>query len=219
MKNMVIKLLVLEVSNLFLTKGFIIGLSIAAPVGAIGVLCIQRTLNSGRLIGFVSGLGAATADAVYGAIVAFGLSFIANFLISYEILIRLFGGLFLCYLGIRTFSSKPSNNHMIAAVEMNGLRAYSSTFLLTLTNPMTIIMFTGIFAGIGLISVDGGGYGGLSLVMGVFLGSAFWWMLLSTGIGMIRDKLNRDSLLWINKISGMIILTFGLISLWKSMGY
>src|SRR6185503_6615601 len=133
----------------FLLKGMGIGFSIAAPVGPIGVLCIRRSLADGRWIGFVTGLGAASADAAYGCIAGFGLTAISNFLTGQQFWLALFGGAFLCYLGIHTFISKPPPQ--AATVREDGLfSAYFSTLLLTLTNPATILSFMAVFAGFGL---------------------------------------------------------------------
>ena len=130
-------------------RGLVIGFSIAAPVGPIGVLCIRRTLAEGQLYGLVSGLGAATADALYGCVAGFGLTFISAFLIGHKLWLSLIGGLFLLYLGIKTLLSKPAED--AAKAEGKGLfRAYASTFLLTVTNPMTILSFAAIFAALGL---------------------------------------------------------------------
>jgi threonine/homoserine/homoserine lactone efflux protein len=196
----------------FLLRGLIIGFSIAAPVGPIGILCIRRTLNGGRISGLVSGLGAATADSIYGCVAGFGLAFISNFLVKQQIWLHLIGGAFLCYLGIKTLLAKPANQ--AAAARENGLLGeYASTFFLTLTNPMTIISFAAIFAGLGLASTRGN-YGSAGiLVLGVFMGSALWWLVLSSGVGIFRKKFNTNSLQWVNRISGLIITGFGLFAL------
>ena len=131
-------------------KGFIIGFSIAAPVGPIGILCIQRTLAGSNIQGLVTGLGAATADAIYGFIAAFGLTFISRFLVEHSVWFRVIGGLFLCYLGIRAFLSKPQNQ-AVSVTNRNTLSSYGTTFFLTLTNPMTILFFAGVFAGLGMV--------------------------------------------------------------------
>jgi threonine/homoserine/homoserine lactone efflux protein len=196
----------------FLLRGGVIGISIAAPVGPIGVLCIRRTLAEGRIAGLVTGLGAATADAVYGCIAAFGLTFVSSFLISQQTWLRLIGGVFLCYLGIRTFVAKPAEQTISA--EGAGLGGtYASTFFLTLTNPMTILAFAAIFAGLGLSSAGGDYLSAILLVIGVFLGSALWWLLLSSGIGLFRDRFRVSGLVWVNRISGVIIIGFGLLAL------
>jgi threonine/homoserine/homoserine lactone efflux protein len=192
-------------------RGFILGLAIAAPVGPIGVLCIRRTLAQGRTFGFVSGLGAATADAIYGCIAAFGLTAISALLVRQQDLLRLLGGLFLCYLGVRTLLARPTEQSAVAEGQSLG-RAFFSTLLLTLTNPMTILSFVAVFAGLGV--GGGNGYGAAAaIVLGVFLGSAAWWLLLSGGVSLVRDKFDARAMLWVNRISGAIILGFGLLAL------
>jgi threonine/homoserine/homoserine lactone efflux protein len=196
----------------FLLKGIVIGFSIAAPVGPIGVLCIRRTLSNGWASGLISGLGAATADAIYGGIAGFGLTFISNFLVSQEAWLRLVGGVFLCYLGTRTFLSKASE--LPGDAKKIGLMGdYASTFLLTLTNPLTIISFAAVFAGLGLGTSPGDYLSAVFLVSGVFFGSVLWWFLLSGGIGLFRVKFSLAGLQWVNKFSGVIIAFFGLIAL------
>ncbi|MHB8983803.1 MAG: LysE family translocator [Carboxydocellales bacterium] len=193
-------------------KGLIIGLSIAAPVGPIGVLCIQRTLAKGRLAGLATGLGAATADGIYGLIAGFGITLISSFLISQQTWIRLLGGIFLCYLGISTFISKPAE--IAATIEEGGLiGSYFSTLLLTLTNPMTIISFMGIFASLGSLTQNNNYTSAAILVLGVFLGSALWWLMLSFIVSTLRSKFRPTELKWINKLSGTIIVVFGLATL------
>jgi len=196
----------------FFLKGLAIGFSIAAPVGPIGVLCIRRTLADGFPSGLVSGLGAATADATYGCIAGFGLTFISNFLISQQVGLRLVGGVFLCILGIRTLLTKPAEH--AAPARGKGLAgAYASTFFLTLTNPLTILSFAAIFAGLGLAGTRGN-YGSAGvLVLGVFIGSAVWWLILSCGVGMFRGRFDPHWLQWVNRISGVIITGFGLFAL------
>ncbi len=195
-----------------LLKGLIIGFSIAAPVGPIGVLCIRRTLAEGRAAGLVSGLGAATADAIYGCIAGFGLTFLSNFLVNQKVWLRLAGGVFLCYLGLKTLLAKPAEQ-AATAQGRSLIGVYASTFLLTLTNPMTIIAFAAIFAGLGLANTEAD-YGAAGvLVVGVFMGSALWWLVLSGGVGLVREKFDLRGLQWVNRISGMIVITFGLFAL------
>ncbi|MEW4288143.1 LysE family translocator [Rossellomorea marisflavi] len=199
---------------IFLLKGLLIGFTVAAPVGPIGILCINRTLSKGRLTGFVSGLGAASADAIYGCIAAFGLTFITSFLISQKLWLQLIGGLFLCYLGIQTYRSRPAG-HAASARGGGLLKSYTSVFFLTVTNPMTILFFIGIFSGIGLgkSSFDMGS--ALLMVTGVFLGSAAWWLSLSFGVSLFRKRFSDDSLAWINRLSGIIVFGFGVFALLK----
>lgn len=194
--------------SLFL-RAFIIGISIAAPVGPIGVLCIRRTLANGRLAGFLSGLGAASADMVYGALAAFGISAITNLLVNNAFYLKLIGGIFLVYLGIKTFLEKPAEK--AAASTQSGLAGmYVSTFLLTLTNPLTILSFAAIFAGTMLGKTVGSP---LLMVAGIFCGSAFWWLTLSFGVGLMQNRLNQVHMQWINRISGCIIFLFGVYAL------
>ena len=197
-----------------LIRGIVIGFSIAAPVGPIGVLCIRRTLTEGRASGLVSGLGAASADAVYGCIAGFGLTFLSNFLVSRQTELRLAGGLFLLYLAVKTFIAQPA--HKAAEAKGHGLPgAYLSTFFLTFTNPMTIISFAAIFAGLGLAEGSGNYASAGILVLGVFAGSALWWLLLSGGVGLFRGKFTTERLRWLNRVSGSIIAVFGLFALWS----
>jgi threonine/homoserine/homoserine lactone efflux protein len=193
-------------------RGLIIGFSIAAPVGPIGVLCIRRTLANGLRYGLASGLGAATADAFYGCIAAFGLTLVANLLIGQQFWLRLVGGLFLCYLGLKTFLTKPAEQ--VAQPQENSLLgAYVSTLVLTLTNPLTILSFAAIFAGLGLAETNSSYLAAILLVLGVFIGSAAWWLFLSGGVSLFRTKFGVRELGWVNRISGVIIIVFGLIAL------
>jgi threonine/homoserine/homoserine lactone efflux protein len=196
----------------FLQKGLIIGFSIAAPVGPISLLCIRRTLAEGRLFGIVSGLGAATADAVFGCIAGFGLTIISSILIDQQIRLRLIGGLFLCYLGIRFLWEVPSKQAALA--RGNGLiAAYLSTLFLTLTNPMTILSFAAFFSSLDLFSTQASKMSAGALVLGVFIGSSLWWLILSGVVGVFREKFNQQGLKWVNRVSGAIITGFGLAAL------
>jgi threonine/homoserine/homoserine lactone efflux protein len=198
-----------------IVRGFILGFAIAAPVGPIGLLCIQRTLNQGRLVGLASGLGAATADAFYGAVAAFGLTIVSAFLIEQQFWLALVGGLFLCYLGVRTFLSGPAAR--AANSEAKGIGgAYMSTFLLTITNPMTILAFVAIFAGAGLATAGGDAMAAAWMVVGVFLGSATWWFLLSGGVSLLRSHINATVLLWVNRAAGAILVIFGVLAIGRA---
>jgi threonine/homoserine/homoserine lactone efflux protein len=198
-------------------RGLIIGFSIAAPVGPIGILCIRRTLAEGRASGFLSGLGAATADALYGCVAGFGLTVISAFLIDQRAWIQLIGGVFLLALGIKTLKSAPAE-HAAAASGQGVVASYVSTFFLTLTNPMTILSFAGIFAALGVAETGGNLSAAAQLVLGVFIGSAAWWLLLSGGVGLVREKLSSGLLAWTNRLSGIILVIFGAIAVWQSAG-
>jgi threonine/homoserine/homoserine lactone efflux protein len=197
--------------NVYFFKGIILGFSIAAPVGPIGVLCIRRTLSNGLLTGFLSGLGTATADAIYGCIAAFGLTVVSTFLINSQFYLHLIGGLFLLYLGYKTFQSVPAE--IAAKANGNGLlTSYTSAFFLTLTNPMTIMSFAAVFAGLGIGTADGK-FASALLVLGVFIGSMFWWLLLSGTVNLLRKRFDKKRLHWVNQISGVVITVFGILSL------
>jgi threonine/homoserine/homoserine lactone efflux protein len=203
------------VAGIFL-KGLVVGFLVATPVGPIGLLCIQRTLSEGKMHGLVSGLGAATADAIYGLIAALGLTFVSNFLFKEQFLLRLFGGLFLCYLGVRTFLSKPAGQTSSADAP-SYISNYGSTFLLAFTNPITILVFAALFAGLGVVS-SGTHYFSVGLpvglsVAGVFIGSALWWFMLCGAAGILHGKISYGILTGLNRISGIIITVFGLVIL------
>jgi len=196
---------------LTLLSGVIIGLSIAAPVGPIGVLCIRRTLAKGWRAGLVSGLGAATADAFYGGIAAFGLAFVSDFLVQQQVWLRVIGGVFLVFLGVRTILAKP-NEKSQEDKKLGLAGAYGSTLLLTLTNPVTIISFVAVFASLGLGNTAGDYGSATLLVLSVFAGSATWWLVLSGSVSMLRRKVTQRVMMWINRISGTIIMGFGIVA-------
>jgi threonine/homoserine/homoserine lactone efflux protein len=197
-------------------KGFLIGLSIAAPVGPIGVLCINRTLAAGLMVGLLTGLGAAVADAIYGCIAGFGLVAVSKFLLSQQSIIRLVGGAFLLYLGMKTFLASPQ-------VRATPDRAttlwqdFSSSLFLTLTNPATIISFIAIYTSLGIVEKNANYMEAFIIVLGVFLGSLTWWCVLSSCISLIRHKLSEVVLIWINRFSGFILIGFGFFALISSL--
>jgi threonine/homoserine/homoserine lactone efflux protein len=193
-------------------KGIVLGVSIAAPVGPIGLLCIRRTLAAGLATGLCTGLGAAAADAVYGAVAGFGLTAVSGFLLRQQFWLALIGGVFLCVLGVRTARRSPPAD-AAAAVESAGRpAAFLSTFFLTLTNPMTILSFVALFAGLG-VGVGTDFAGTAVFVAGVLLGSAVWWTFLSGTVVLVRGRLQPAALRWVNRISGVVILGFGIAAL------
>jgi len=195
-------------SNYFL-KGIVIGFSIAAPVGPIGILTIQRSLSHGPGAGLATGMGAATADAVYGCVAGFGLTLISKLLLDFQTWLLLAGGLFLCGLGLATLKQKPPQKKESEPIFKGYFFSYLSAFFLTLTNPVTIMAFMAIFAGLGLSTAANGYAGALSLVLGVFLGSSLWWMILTFGVGQLKQKLNEGFQKIINRAAGMVLLLFG----------
>jgi threonine/homoserine/homoserine lactone efflux protein len=197
--------------SFYFLRGLLLGFSIAAPVGPIGLLCIERTIAHGRRSGLMTGLGAATSDGLYGAVAAFGLTAISGFLIGQQVWLRLIGGIFLVYLGAKTFLSKAAEK--AACLHHRSLFVdYASTVFLTITNPVTILSCAAVFAGLGL--ADAGGHGSAVLmVTGVVLGSALWWFALSGGVSLLGPKLNVGSLSIISKVSGAVLVGFGFLAL------
>jgi threonine/homoserine/homoserine lactone efflux protein len=200
----------------FLARGLAVGFTIAAAVGPISVLTIRRTLAHGRAYGLASGMGVAMADASYGGIAAFGLTAITAVLVGARSALAVLGGGFLIALGIRTILA-PVPVRAAAVVERPGLiGAFLSIYGLTMTNPMTILSFGAIFAGLGLT----GGSGGEAalLTVGVFLGSAAWWVLLTTIIAIFRERITPRVMLWINRVSGAVLVGFGIVALAVGVG-
>jgi len=199
-----------------IAQGLVLGFSIAAPVGPVGVLCIRRSMAGGFRSGLASGLGAASADAIYGTIAAAGLTLIADFLIRQQFWLGLLGGGFLFYLGIKTLTSKPvfeaANNEKTS---VSG--DYFSTLLLTLSNPMTIFSFAAIFSGMSAQALPIFRFSAFLLVLGVFLGSAGWWLILSGSVGLLRSRVTLSILTWVNRFSGLVILGFALFLLSKTI--
>lgn len=195
-----------------LVKGMALGFSIAAPVGPIGVLCLRRTVQFGRTSGIVSGIGAAAADAVYGAIAACGLTAISELLIGFESWLRLLGGVFLMYLGLRIFKTPPSTEASLAT-KSNLISDFFSTFLLTITNPLTILSFVAVFAGLGMGEITTTRSSASLLISGVFVGSVLWWVILCAGVSLFRRKINQKALRYVNRIAALTIVAFGLFAL------
>jgi threonine/homoserine/homoserine lactone efflux protein len=197
----------------FFLKGLIIGFVIAAPVGPIGVLCARRTLIFGRRAGFFSGMGAATADSIYGFVAAFGLTLVSDFLIGHNVFLRLVGGSLLCILGVKALVAPPAAKLDYPKSFKKFAGMYSSTFILTLTNPMTIFSFAAVFAGFGLAGVKGSVFSSGALILGVFLGSALWWVFLVGIFSIFRRRFHSDQLRWVNFVSGGIIVASGILAL------
>ncbi|MCE5315800.1 MAG: LysE family translocator [Parachlamydia sp.] len=190
-------------------KGCLIGFSIAMPVGPIGLLCIRHSLISGAFAGVIVGLGAASADALYGALAGFGITAVAHFFAAYGQYVQWLGAAFLCYLGIATFFAGRREAREDSG-DIKGYRLYLTTFVLTLTNPMTILSFVAIYAGLGLRGESNGLVLALATTVGVFAGSTIWWLLLSSAAALFRHKISVHTAIWLNRISGMAILGFGL---------
>jgi threonine/homoserine/homoserine lactone efflux protein len=199
-----------------LPKGLLLGVSIAAPVGPIGVLTIRRSISDGFRMGFATGLGAATADAIYGLIAAFGLTAVMAILTDHANSIRLVGGAMLLVVGARALwhvrsATTPAEARAGRVISPAG--SYIQTVGLTLTNPMTILSFIGMFAGIGISSGGADVANAVALVIGVGLGSAAWWLFLASLTSRIRHRLSPGTLRWINIGSALIIVSFGVAAL------
>lgn len=198
----------------FLLKGILIGFAIAAPVGPIGILCIQRSLHDGFKIGLMTGLGAALADGTYGLIAGLGLTAISSLLVTQQSWVHLIGGVFLLYLGVKILLAPPRKKSISEKPDRSSWHACATTYFLTLTNPMTILSFIAIFAGLGVGSTQTDYFSAIFLVMGITLGSAIWWLFLSGGIALIlHHRITPNTMRAINWLSGMIILAFGVFAL------
>jgi threonine/homoserine/homoserine lactone efflux protein len=197
-------------------RGFVLGFTIAAAVGPISLLVIRRTLAQGRVYGLVSGLGVATADATYGAIAAFGLSALTDVLVNARQVLGLLGGVFLLWLAWTTIRAAPTEVATVT-VRRGGLAgAYLSILGLTLANPMTILSFGALFAGLGVTS---GATGDAALVvLGVLLGSTTWWVLLTTVIGALRTRVTPAWIHRINVVSGVVIGAFAVVAIASALG-
>lgn len=193
-----------------LFKGMSLGFSIAAPIGPIGVLCIRRTLQKGKASGFISGLGASSASFLYGITLIFGFSLFPQLLEKAEFWLRLFGGLFLILLGVRILRSKlvmKGEGKITATL----LQDYASTFLLNLTNPITLISYFAVFSSYGTLE----GITSITpfFLIGIFLGSASWWAILSNLTSFFKTRLDNRLLLLVNTLAGTAIIGFGVFSL------
>jgi threonine/homoserine/homoserine lactone efflux protein len=192
-------------------RGFVLGFTIAAAVGPISLLVIRRTLAEGRRYGLVSGLGVATADATYGAIAAFGLAAVTDALVNARQVLGLVGGVFLLWLAWRTIRATPAEAATVTTRRRGYAGAYLSILGLTMANPMTILSFGALFAGLGVTS---GATGDAALVvLGVLLGSTAWWVVLTMVVGAMRTRITLTWTHRINVVSGVVIGGFALVAI------
>ena len=200
-------------------EGFLFGLALAMPVGAIGLLCIRRSLDHGFATGFATGMGAAVADASYGAVAAFGLTAVSDFLLTWQTVLALAGGAALVWLGIQSWRSRASGPAQTAPVGPHPVLAFVQTVGLTLANPQTILTFVALFAGLGVVLGDDSGWSpALLLILGVFLGSGIWWLILAGAVGgFLRRRLSDGSIGWINRGAGALIIGFGLLAVARGL--
>jgi threonine/homoserine/homoserine lactone efflux protein len=193
----------------FLLKGILVGLVIAVPVGPVGIMCVRRTIFEGKLVGLVSGFGAATADAMFGIIAGFGITAVADWLLGYQEWLRGIGGCVLILVGGNNLRTNPQAQ-LDSPPDPESLSwDFLSTFLLTLANPVTIFAFAGIFAAIGLSGAEATFDRAAILVLGVWVGSLLWWLALAFGLTSFARSLDTRYLAWINRASGGILLLSG----------
>jgi threonine/homoserine/homoserine lactone efflux protein len=193
-------------------KGIIIGISASIPMGPVGVLCVNKTLNKGRISGFVTGSGAALADALYAIIAGFGISFIIDFVVDYQNLVKVLGGMLVFYFGYKLFTTNPAKQlRKQMKTKGRGLWGdFLTSFALTISNPVGLFVFGIVFAGFGLLAGDASLGAVLVLIFGVISGAILWWFTLSTLVSIFRNKFRLRRLLYVNKVSGVIVMVFGL---------
>lgn len=200
----------------FLAKGVLLGLAVAAPLGPIGMLCINRTLERGFLAGVAGGLGTALADGLYALLAATGFSVFAAVLDRVSGPLALAGGLFLLWLGWTSLAPRPAARAAVAGAR-GLLGTTAATFALTMANPATVLSFAAIFAGLGLADADGAGR--VAVVAGVFGGSMLWWVALSGGVALARKRLPASFALWTSRVAGMVLIGFGLAAIAAALQY
>ena len=203
----------------YLIKGVLAGLTISVPLGPIGVLLINRTVNKGIRSGFASGLGIATADTFYALVAAFGLSFLTNFMLQQQLSLKLIGGISLLFMGWKIYNKNPftirnifSKHYSEKCKRSNIFVDFFSMFALTITNPFTIVFYGTMFTVLGLTVANLGARGVYAVALGIYLGAAIWWLILSSGINLFRNKLRLRSVWLINKIMGGLIIALAILA-------
>ena len=198
-----------------LIEGLIIGILVSIPMGPIGVLCIQRTIHQGRRSGFISGIGAASADSSFAFIAGFGLTFITDFFKEQQFYLMFGGAIVLVILGLNLFFKDTIKEiRKIRFNKSNSFADFGSVFLLTLSNPITILFFGLVFTGLGIVKNNIMETG--TLIGGIFLGAVLWWFLLSTLVSLFRNFFRIRIIFWLNKIAGILIILFGLFAIFNS---
>jgi len=197
-----------------LIKGIVLGFLTSIPLGPIGMICIQRTLGKGRWSGFMSGLGAATADTFLAVVAGLGLSFVIEFITGHIVYLKIFGGLVLIFLGVRVFLKDPVKQVREKKLNKNSHHTdYLSVLALTLTNPIAIFLFIALFTGLNLLNGSKHSFSHYLVFAGIFIGASMWWFTLTSLVNIYRDKFRLKSLWWLNKITGALIGIFGLTAL------
>lgn len=198
-----------------LIKGILIGFLASMPLGPIGILCIQKTVSKGRIPGFISGVGAATADTVFAIFAGLGVSFVVAFLEKQQLYFKIIGGAFIIILGFKIFFTNPVKQIRQQRKKKNGglFADYISVFLLTLSNPSFILVFIAMFTGFNLISSNTSLILVIFAILGVFLGASSWWFTLTSIINLFRKKFRLKRIWWMNKITGGVIIAIGLLAI------
>ena len=198
---------------LYLFKGMLVGLMVSIPLGPMGVLIIQKTLHKGALSGFIDGMGAAAADFFYASVAAFGLGYVINTVQTHELLLQIIGGIFLLCIGLKIYFDNPIRQirqRRQGRVSKTGLLGdYLSLFFLTVSNPITVVVFMAVFAGMSVFGESSSLLGELLVVIGVLLGGGVWWYTLSTLVNIFRKKFRLRVLITINRVSGLVITILG----------
>lgn len=199
---------------MLLLKGILIGFLVSIPLGPIGILVIQRTVNKSRLAGLMSGMGAALSDTLYAVVAGFSLTFIIDFIRENELLFQAFGALVVLVLGIHIFFKNP-----VTDLRRNRLKGNThfqdiiSSFLVTISNPLTVFVFLAVFTSSGVAINMEKPYHSFFVILGIFSGAFIWWFSLSGIVSLVKHKINLRILWWINKAAGIIIVLFVLITI------
>lgn len=202
----------------FFLKGLLVGILVSVPMGPIGVLCVQKTVNKGKVLGFLSGLGAATADTLYASLAAFGVSFMTSFLSKNQLTMQIVGIVVLLYLGFRMVFSNPKKQfryNQTSTSKRSFIKDYFSVFLITISNPLTIIFFGAAFTMLNLLTTTNETNSNIFLVGGVFLGASFWWFLLTSFVDLFRKRFRLRNIFMLNRVSGIIIIGLSLLAVVK----
>lgn len=199
---------------MLLLKGIVVGLLASIPLGPIGVLCVQRTINKGRLSGFFSGMGAAFADTVFATVAGFSLTFIMDFIEEWQVEFQIGGGVLIFLLGLKIFMTNPISQMRKNRRQKNRLfEDFFSVFLLTVSNPMAIFLFVALFAFVNVVAEGGNFMSAGAILGGVLFGASLWWFTLTSFVNMYRKRFRIRQLWWINKIAGAVVMLIGVASI------
>lgn len=198
----------------YLLKGIIVGFVVSIPMGPMGILCVQRTLNKGKLSGFSSGMGIVTADTIFALVAGLGISFIIHFLREQQMIFQIIGGLFIAFIGVKIFIANPVKQFKKHRREGKNLfEDFFSILFLALSNPFTIFLYIAIFAGLNLHDVSSSYSSALFVVAGIFVGASIGWFVISTVVNRFRTNIRLRGLMWINRIAGITIILFGVFAI------